>query len=173
MCACVSEPLRGAAKATTLASEVLFYGSCYNRSSANTLSSALNIYECEAAETLPAAGWGGTEWTAFEEMTGKSTESMERSGPVWAGGAVQGAQTCQMGRPARQVGTKIICFIVLSHSQCWKFAALETILSLASSRLYLTGWVTRFASSDFPLFCFLLQFCGHQEVDLMRAGLVE
>lgn len=100
VCVCA---LRGDAKGTTLASKVLFYGSCYNRSSANILSSAINIYECEAAETPPATGWGGTR-TVLEEMTGKYTESMERLGPVWAGGQLEGAQTCQMGRPASQVG---------------------------------------------------------------------
>lgn len=145
MCVCA---LRGGAKATTLASEVLFYGSCYNRSSANILSSALNIYECEAAD------WGGTQWTVLEEMSGKSRESMERLGPVWTGGALEGAQTCQMGRPARQEGQKsfVSYFINLSHSQCWKLPAGETIPGLTSSLLHLTDWVTHFASSDFSLF---------------------
>lgn len=119
-CVCVCA-LRGDAKATTLASEVLFYGSCYNRSSANILSSAINIYECEAAETPPAAGWGGTG-TVFEEMTGKYTESMERLGPVWVGGQLEGEQTCQMGRPARRAGQKrrIICFLFYQFVTYWR-----------------------------------------------------
>lgn len=169
MCVCVS--LRGDAKATTLASEVRFYGSCYNRSSANILSSAINIYECGAAETPPSAGWGRTG-TAFEEMTGKYTESMEGLGPVWVGGQLEWAQTCQMGRPARQAGQKrrIICFLFyqfVTYSQCWKLAAAETILSLICSFLYLTEWVNHFASSKLFFISFLLQFCERHYVDLM------
>lgn len=56
VCVCVCA-LRASGKATTLASEGLFYGSSYNRSSGNILWSPINIYESKA-DSSSAGGEG-------------------------------------------------------------------------------------------------------------------